>query len=84
MKDKAFSLFIGCIAVLMFGLFINKQEQINNTTAFINNLPSEMVDYIVDILDLDLSNLRDRDKLKAYYLQNFPQLEDLAYEYNWH
>ena len=74
MRNKAFSLFIGCIAVLFFGLVINRQEQINNTTAFINNLPSEM----------DLSNLRDRDKLKAYYLQNFPYLEDLAYEYNWH
>lgn len=84
MRNKAFSLFIGCIAVLFFGLIINRQEQINNTTAFINNLPSEMVDYIVDTLNLDLSNLKDRDKLKAYYLQNFPYLEDLAYEYNWH
>lgn len=72
-------LFIASITILAIVSLYSTVEESRVNKQFVNNLPTEMVDYISSQIG---SN--DNRAIKQYYLQNFPQLENLAYEYHWY
>lgn len=78
-KSDKIWLFIASIIILSILAVSNKIETTQNDKSFVDNLPTEMVEYISTKIS---SN--DNKAIKQYYLQNFNQLEDLAYEYSWY
>lgn len=78
-KSDKIWLFIASIIILSILAISNKIETNQNDKSFVDNLPTEMVEYISTKIS---SN--DNKAIKQYYLQNFNQLEDLAYEYSWY
>ena len=78
-KSDKIWLFIASIIIFSILAISNKIETTQNDKSFVDNLPTEMVEYISTKIS---SN--DNKAIKQYYLQNFNQLEDLAYEYSWY
>ena len=78
-KSDKIWLFIASIIIFSILAVSNKIETNQNDKSFVDNLPTEMVEYISTKIS---SN--DNKAIKQYYLQNFNQLEDLAYEYSWY
>ena len=78
-KSDKILLVISSIIIFSILAISNKIETNQNNKSFVDNLPTEMVEYISTKIS---SN--DNEAIKQYYLQNFNQLEDLAYEYSWY
>ena len=78
-KTDKIWLFIASIIIFSILAVSNKIETNQNDKSFVDNLPTEMIEYISTKIS---SN--DNKAIKQYYLQNFNQLEDLAYEYSWY
>ena len=78
-KTDKIWLFITSIIILAIVSVYSTVTESRTNEQFVSNLPTEMVDSISSQIG---SN--DNEAIKQYYLQNFPQLENLAYEYHWY
>lgn len=78
-KSDKILLVISSIIIFSILAISNKIEANQNNKSFVDNLPTEMVEYISTKISSS-----DNEAIKQYYLQNFNQLEDLAYEYHWY
>lgn len=83
-KDDLILLVISIVLLFIGAFTIDQVEESYQNKRFLSNIPIEMVDYISSKLNVDSTTYSGRRAIKLYYLQNFNQLEDLAYEYGWY
>ena len=82
-KDTAFAVILGIIIIFVL-CAVNTHNENKFACKFVKELPKPILEYIHIQTGFDTLTVSGQLKIYDYYLQNFYEIEDKAYEYNWY